>query len=187
MHTTPGSLLERLREPRNEEAWVRFVRLYTPLLYHWARRCGLRAEDCADLTQEVLTTLFRKLPEFSYDRHRSFRAWLRTVTLNHWRDRLRRRATQPLPGDGGLDCLAAPDDLAALEEEEYRSHLVGRALRLMQADFQPLTWQAFWQHGVLGRPAPEVAAELGLSLAAVYSARFRVLGRLRQELEGLLD
>ena len=61
---------------------ARFVELYTPLLYYWARRVGLRRQDAADLVQDVFTLLVRKLPEFTYDRNKRFRAWLRTVTLN---------------------------------------------------------------------------------------------------------
>jgi RNA polymerase sigma-70 factor (ECF subfamily) len=188
MHTTPASLLERLRNPLDEEAWSRFVRLYTPLLFYWGRKCGLQADDAADLTQDVLTALLKKLPEFTYDRHKSFRAWLRTVTLNQWRDRLRARQTRPLPGDDRrLDQLPAPDNLAALEEGEYRTHLVGQAMRVMRRDFEPTTWQAFWEFAVEGRPIADVAARTGLQPPAVYGAKFRVLHRLRQELHGFLD
>ena len=64
MHTTSLSLLERLRWPEEQETnWRRFVQLYTPLLFHWARKLGLSAEDAADLVQEVLTLLIQKLPE----------------------------------------------------------------------------------------------------------------------------
>jgi RNA polymerase sigma-70 factor (ECF subfamily) len=60
-------------------------------------------------------------------------------------------------------------------------------MTLMQADFRPGTWKAFWEQVVVGRPAREVASELGLSPGAAYAAKFRVLGRLREELEGMLD
>lgn len=188
METTPVSLLERVREGTDHDAWSRFVKLYTPLIFYWGRQCGLQAADSADLTQEVFTTLVRKLPEFTYDRQKSFRAWLRTLTLNQWRDLHKRRATRPVPGnDDGLLELTAPDAVSALEEDEYRRHLLQRALRMMQADFQPSTWKAFWEQAVNQRPPETVAAELGLSTAAVYAAKFRVLSRLRQELRGLLD
>jgi RNA polymerase sigma-70 factor (ECF subfamily) len=68
MHTTSATLLERLRQPADQEAWARFVRLYTPLPYYWARRVGLQEQDAADLVQEVFAVLFQKLPEFTYDR-----------------------------------------------------------------------------------------------------------------------
>jgi RNA polymerase sigma-70 factor (ECF subfamily) len=188
MESTPASLLERVRRPADQEAWSRFVQLYTPLIFYWGRKCGLQAEDAADLTQDVFATLVQKLPEFNYDQHRSFRAWLRTVTLNRWRDRLKKIANRPLGGgEADLATLAMEDRLSALEEDEYRKHLVGRALAVMKSDFQPTSWQAFWEIGVLGRNVIEVAHELGLSPAAVYAAKARVLNRLRQELAGLLE
>lgn len=128
MHSTPISLLERVRQRSDQEAWSRFAQLYAPVIFFWGRKCGLQPDDAADLTQEVFVTLVQKLPEFTYDRHKSFRAWLRTVTLNNWRDRLKRTATRPLPGDEAhLDELAA-ERISALEEDEYRQHLVSRAL-----------------------------------------------------------
>jgi RNA polymerase sigma-70 factor (ECF subfamily) len=57
----------------------------------------------------------------------------------------------------------------------------------MAADFEPTTWQACWETVVMDRPAAEVAAELGISVNAVYLAKSRILSRLRQDLDGLLD
>jgi RNA polymerase sigma-70 factor (ECF subfamily) len=187
MSKTPVSLLERLRQPSDQDAWARFVALYAPLIHGWGRRAGLQPEDAADLAQDVLLSLVETMPGFVYDQHRTFRGWLRTVTLNRWRDRHKRRATQPLPAGAELAEAAAPDTMAAFWEEEYRQHLTRHALRVMQADFQPATWKAFWEVVVAGRRAPEVAAELGLTIGAVHAARFRVLARLRDELAGMLD
>jgi RNA polymerase sigma-70 factor (ECF subfamily) len=188
MNTTSPSLLERLRQPDEEESWSRFVKLYTPLLFSWARRIGLQEPDAADLVQDVLTVLVQKLPEFRYDQSKSFRGWLHTLTLNRWRELRRRSPAAPaVGGAANLDELPCPANDEAFWEQEYRQHLVGRALQLMQADFQPTTWKACWEFVVSGRPAAEVAAELGVTLDVVYSAKSRVLRRLRQELEGLLD
>src|SRR5947209_16334896 len=98
MHTTSPSLLARLRRPDDPEAWDRLVDLYTPLLYHWARGTGLQEPDAADLVQEVFAVLVRKLPEFRYDEHKSFRGWLRKITLNKWRDRQRHARTRRQEG-----------------------------------------------------------------------------------------
>ena len=57
----------------------------------------------------------------------------------------------------------------------------------MQSEFQPSTWQACWRIVVEGRSPGEVARELGITLAAAYAAKSRVLHRLRRELEGMLD
>jgi RNA polymerase sigma-70 factor, ECF subfamily len=93
-----------------------------------------------------------------------------------------------LPGnEAALAEVAAPNGSEAFWEAEYSLHLVNRAMALMQADFHPATWKAFWEQVVVGRPAKEVAAELGMSPGAVYAAKFRVLDRLRQELAAMLD
>jgi RNA polymerase sigma-70 factor (ECF subfamily) len=181
MDPTPVSLLERLRNA-DPEAWGRFVELYTPLLFSWARKLGLQEADAADLVQDVLLLLLRKLPTFAYDRHQRFRGWLWTVVRNRWAT-VKRQAAPPV--SLAVD-VAEGDAAVEVEENEYRGYLIGRALRLMQAEFQPTTWQAFWQSAVCDRPAAEVGAELGMTVAAVYTARSRVLRRLRQDLGGLL-
>lgn len=186
MHTTSASLLQRLRAPKGPQDWTRFVQLYTPLLFHWMQKWGLQPQDAADLVQEVFVTLLQKLPEFRYERQRGFRNWLRTVALNKWRGWCRRRK-MPVTPDGSLGDLPAPEESDELAAAEYRQHLVGRALSLMQTEFPEKMWKACWEHVVVGRPATDVAAELGISQGTVYVAKSRVLFRLRQELAGLLD
>ena len=187
MDTTPVTLLELLRQPTETAAWSRFVRLYSPLLLFWARRAGLQDSDAADLVQDVFVVLVQKLPEFHYDQHRSFRAWLHTITLNKWRDRRRQRTAQPHAAAGVfLADLPGPEP-ADLDEAEYRRQLFARALEILQTEFQPASWQAFSEHGLMGRPAADVAQELGLSVGAVYAAKFRILARLRQDLHGFMD
>jgi RNA polymerase sigma-70 factor (ECF subfamily) len=187
MDETPASLLERLRRPNERQAWDRFVDLYTPLIYFWACRMGLQAQDAADLVQEVFAALLQKMPEFRYDAGGSFRAWLRTVVVNKWLDLRRRAATARTAGAPVPAEVISPDPAAAAWEEEHRRHLAGRALELMRADFEPTTWKACWEMAARGRPAAEVAAELGITPAAAYAANSRVLRRLRREMEGLLD
>lgn len=185
MESTSASLLARLKEPQDEQAWQRFVDLYVPVLYAWTYRLGLRGEEAADLIQEILLLLVQQLPLLEYDPQRSFRAWLRTVTLNKWRESRRRVHSPdndvPLPED-----LAEQED-APFWEIELRQHLMGRAIQIMESDFQPTTWQAFWACVVEGEPAEKVAQQLHLSTNAVHLAKFRVLRRLRQELAGLLN
>lgn len=186
MHTTSASLLDKLRLPENASAWERFVELYTPFLYYWANRVGLRGNEATDLVQDVFVILLTKLPEFEYDDTRNFRAWLRTVTLNKWRETRRRSARLAA---NGIDLDDLPDPSSDDDEwaSEYRQHLTRRAIELMQTDFEPASWKACWKVIVEARPAAEVASELGLSVGAVYAAKFRILARLREELAGLLD
>jgi RNA polymerase sigma factor (sigma-70 family) len=183
---TSISLLERLRKPDDQEAWSYFVHLYTPLLYFWFRRSKLSIDETEDLVQEVFATLVHKLPGFTYDPSRRFRGWLWTVAINKLRER-RRQPGSIAAGQIDPNLLEGADTIAEFTEEEYRRFITDRALQLMQKDFEPTTWRAFWEHVPNGRTAPEVAAELGISIGAVYAAKTRILGRLRNELQGLLD
>jgi RNA polymerase sigma-70 factor (ECF subfamily) len=187
MHTTSASLIERLRQPAAHAAWVRFVEIYTPLLYTWAGRLGLSADDAADLVQDVLTLLVQKLPAFAYQPEQRFRGWLWTLTLNQCRARQRRRALPVDADKGQLAEVAAPEGVEGVDEAEYRDYVVGRVLRLIQNEFQESTWRAFWENVAEDRPAAEVADRLGMTVAAVYAAKARVLRRLRQEVHLLLD
>lgn len=188
MTKTPSSLLERLRQPFEPDAWERFVSLYTPMIYSWGRRVGLQEQDAADLVQDVFVTLLQVLPTFTYDRHQSFRRWLWTVTINKWRKDRKQPDNRMMHGLGGNpDPVAVMDDLERAWEAEYQQHLASQALRLMRADFEEPTWKACWETVAAGRTAAAVAAELGLTVGAVYAAKFRVLKRLRRDLKGLLD
>ncbi len=187
MSITPASLLQRLRKDPSREDWDRLVSLYTPLLWYWARKQGLQEADAADLVQDVLAMLVRKLPEFEYNPGKSFRNWLKTILLNRFRQSQRRPAftsleTGPQPAE-----RQGPDEAEMLGEQEYRAWLTGRAMELMRALFHETTWKACWMLVVDERSGAEAAAELGLSLDAVYAARSRVLRRLRQELDGLYE
>jgi len=186
MNTPPYSLLMRLSDPGDRGAWECFVELYTPLMYYWARRAGLQEADTADLVQDVFALLVRKLPHFVPAEGKSFRGWLRTVVLNRWREGLRKQIPSTISG-ATLDQQCGIDPVADFWDREYAQHLTSRALEIMQAEFEPATWKAFWEVVVSERPAAEVSVELGMSVNAVYLARSRVLRRLRVRLQDLLD
>lgn len=45
---TRHSLLFRLRDTTDREAWRQFVEVYSPVIYHYARRRGLQDADAAE-------------------------------------------------------------------------------------------------------------------------------------------
>jgi RNA polymerase sigma-70 factor (ECF subfamily) len=186
--TTQVSLLVRIRDLRDTEAWSEFVTLYSPLIYGVARRRGLQDADAADLTQDVLRAVARTAPRFVYDPGRgTFRGWLFTIIRNGLRKWARRRHRRPVAGgaDGqrALEEQAAPpsDEVDCLEADK-RSRLFRWAAEQVRPAFRPSTWEAFWQTAVEAREPGEVAAALGLTVGAVYIARSRVLARLRDHI-----
>lgn len=187
MHTTSIHLLDRARHREDQAAWSRFVTLYSPLLLRWARKAGVSDHDALDLVQDVFVILLRELPGFDYDPRRgSFRAWLWTLTVRQATARRRRWDPVAASHESASD-IADETPAENRGQDEYRQLLVRRALELMKVDFEPATWQACWEHTVSGRSAADVGRQLGLSEGAVYVAKSRVLRRLREELQGLLD
>lgn len=185
--TTHASLILRLRDGQNEPAWSQFVDLYGPLIYGFARRQGLQDADAADLTQEVLRAVASSVGRFEYDPNKGkFRGWLFTIVRNEIRDQFRQG---PDRGNGGttaqqfLEQQPGPEgNDAAVWDEEYRRRVFAWAAEQVRRDFREPTWQAFWRTAVEGKRGQAVAQELGMTVAAVYLARSRVLARLKEQI-----
>jgi RNA polymerase sigma-70 factor (ECF subfamily) len=186
---TSLTLLQRLRA-NEPAAWEAVVRLYSPLVWHWCSRSGVRGADADDVTQEVFAAAAARLAHFRRDRPGdSFRGWLRGITRNLLLLHLRRRSREPV-GDGGADCL---DRLQALpepetdEEDRAEAGLVyRRAVEMVRGEFEERTWEAFRRTVLDAQPTDETAAALGVTPAAVRKARSRVLRRLRERLGDLI-
>lgn len=191
---TSLSLLESLRVAPDQSAWQRLVELYSPLIRGWLRRQSVIEQDEDDLVQEVLTIVYRKVPEFHRNPQAgSFRKWLRTITVNCLRDAWRKQQHRPqATGSSGfhdvLDQLSDPESqLSKMWDLEHDQHVTRVLLEHIRPHFTEQTWQAFQGVVLLGRTASEVATELGVTENVVFIAKSRVLGRLRQVGTGLID
>ena len=190
--STRPSLLARIKDTGDRQAWAEFVDIYAPLIYGFAQKQGLQDADAADLTQEVLGAVARSAARLDYDPARgTFRGWLFRVVRNELCDfGAARRRHRPGTGDTDmkrvLEEQPAPseDDVAAWERE-YERQLFALACDQVRRDFQETTWQAFWLTAILGKSGKEVAGVLGVSTAAVYLAKRRVTERLREQIDYL--
>jgi len=191
--TTRSSLLLRVRDAQDEEAWRQFVDIYAPLVYGFARRQGLQDADAADVTQDVLLAVNGAIGRFDYDSERgSFRTWLYTVARSKLNTFLARRQRQ-CQGTGDTSAhellkeQPAPEDADRRWEEEYERRLFTWAAEQVRGSFQDSTWQAFWQTAVEGKSGQEVARRLSLTVAAVYLAKGRVMARLKEQIQQVRD
>jgi RNA polymerase sigma-70 factor (ECF subfamily) len=187
---TSSSLLARVRAGE-AAAWERLLAVYAPLVWHWCRDAGLQEQDGADVVQDVFQAVAARLVSFRPRPGGTFRGWLRTIARHKICDLFRRRQAEPA-GAGGSDAarwlgqVAAPADIEEASEAGDRQVLAKRILDLLRPEFSEQAWQAFWLTAVEGRPAGDVAAELGMSAGAVRVAKCRVLQRLRAEMGDLL-
>jgi RNA polymerase sigma factor (sigma-70 family) len=186
------TLLNRIRDGADSDAWAEFARLYGPVVYGFARKRGLQDADSADLVQDVLRSVARNAPKLDYDPKRgTFRGWLYTITRNKIYNFLSANKNRPkASGDSGtheqLDNAAETrDDPEGVWELEYQRGVAAKAMDRVKHEFQPNTWKAFWGTAVEGRSAAEVGSELKMTPGAVYVAKSRVTARLREEVQSI--
>lgn len=158
---------------------------YRPAVYRYARRRQLQPADAEDIAQQVFLAIAKKLPEWEIDcQQGSFRAWLLTVTRNAVSNRLARQAPDAARGGTSVTRKLAEvsdeDSAADGLEWEFRRAAFRHAAEIVRPEFREASWLAFWRTAVDAQPAERVAAELRLSVGAVYTARSRVLKRLRE-------
>jgi RNA polymerase sigma-70 factor, ECF subfamily len=196
MQVTRQSLLVRA-QGGDEKAWHDLVTIYRPLIVGWLRRQNLQPHEVDDLSQDILLTIVKHLPSFAHSGQRgAFRCWLRIIArgslADFWRGfwKIRGSAASPAAPDpeGMLRQVEDPDsDMNRLWDEEHDQYVLRCLLDLMELEFEPNTVRAFRRLALDGAPGAVAAAELGMSVGAVYVARSRVLKRLREEVAGLLD
>lgn len=190
---TRHTLLVRMNDAGDRAAWEQFVEIYAPLVFRYASRRGLQESDAADLVQEVMLRVseaFRQ-GKFVADRG-SFRGWLLTIARNEVNDWLASRARRPM-SSGGTEAQLSLANLAEdgrdadpfrkeadQWDREHELRLFAWAAGQVECEVQPATWQAFWQTAVESRGGQEVAAATGLTVAAVYLAKSRVMKRIRE-------
>jgi RNA polymerase sigma-70 factor (ECF subfamily) len=187
-------MLERCCTSSDPAAWEQLVSIYTPLIHRWLSQFRVRAHDADELCQDIFLVVVRELPHFHReDRRGAFRRWLRTIAVHRALGFWRSEEIRPkLVNDQGLLELASqlgdPDtELSQMWDQQHDRHVLRGLLDLVKNDFAEQTWLAF-ERLVFGCQKPAaVAEELKISVAAVYAAKSRVLKRLRQEAQGLVD
>jgi RNA polymerase sigma-70 factor (ECF subfamily) len=191
---TSVTLLLRLRDLSDKQAWEDFVERYVPKIYGWCRRNRLQEADAADVTQEVLGKLVSAMRKFDYNPDRgSFRGWLKTVTNNAVRDfassyKKHGRGSGDSQVNAALASIADPSALAELAgeiEAEAEREMLREAEARVKVRVQKQTWDAYELTAVRDIAAPDVAARLNMPVGQVYVAKSRIIKLLRQEVRKL--
>ena len=197
MSSTSGthpSLIGRVQD-RDQEAWVRLVSIYTPMVIGWCQRMGCDSHTSEDIAQETFLAASRGIASLRPDGVTgSFRRWLWQIAKNKLIDFRRRYPAAMLPSGGSTAVFQlhqiADHQIADAEEltdcdptsPDLLRELILKALELVRVEFKELSWKAFWRTAIDGLPTEVVANELGMTAAAVRQARSRIMRRLRIEL-----
>lgn len=189
---TSASLLARLRlAPADQAAWGEFVDRYGPKVYGWCRHWRLQEADAQDVTQDVLVRLAGKMRGFDYDPSRSFRAWLKTLTRHALSDFCDARGRAGAAGGSGvvelIHSVEAREDLVRQLDAEFDREVLEEAVARVRVRVTPKTWRVFELTAHEGRSGAEAAAQLGMTVAAVFVAKGRVQRMLQEEVRRLED
>ena len=185
---TRQSLLLRIRDRGDQQAWTEFVEIYQPLIYRLIRQKGFQDADAQNLSQEALIAVSRAVDRWDPDPQRgSFRGWLFRTTRNMMINFLARsRPDERGTGDSDFQQLleqhpAPSEPTQTLFDHEYKCEVFQWAAQQVRGEVAEKTWRAFWLTAVEGRGVPETAEALGLSIGSVYAARSRLMSRLKRK------
>lgn len=193
---TSTTILDGLRDPQNHGVWDAYVRRYRPLLLRYGHKLGLSDTDADDVAQQILSEFCRAYQQGKYDRTKGrLRHWLFGIARNQVRNWQRRAAPPAGVPDGANSCTSTdffarlPDDarMEALWEEEWRNTVLAQAMAQIRDEVEEHTFRAFHMFAYEGRPAEVVARELGTTANAIFSAKRRILRRLRELLPQVED
>ena len=184
---TRASLLLRVRDAHDSRAWEEFAEIYTPLVRQYCRKRGLQETDADDVCQDVLQAVSGALSRFEYDRARgSFRSWLLHVTHNKLGHFFEKRKRNPQgSGETAVQKLLEAQPTLEAEQEwgrDYKRQLFDWACEQVHGEFQHKTWEAFRRTAVEEEDLKKVAEDLEMTAGAVYTARSRVLARIRERI-----
>lgn len=187
---TQPSLILRLRDARDQQAWATFLEIYQPLIYRIVRTRHVQDADAREVTQDVLMAVAGSIDRWEADPARgTFRGWLTTITRNLVVNFLIKQSRHPR-GRGDTDFQRAIAELPAPEGEEsamfdleQRRQVFRWAAERIRSEFRESNWLAFWRTAVEGNAVADVARELRISAGLVYVSRNRVMKRLREKVE----
>lgn len=175
---TRSTLLQRLRDRADTDAWAVFDSLYYPLVVAYARSRGLSDADARDTAQQCSQAVVERIGE--YQHLGSFKAWLRAIADHKIVDRRRRlsREVQPASGFWPAHDDPSPSPADAWDRAWLRAHVAYCAKRARQGVSES-TYEAFEACVVRGVAPSDVATALNISVNQVYVAKHRVLERIR--------
>jgi RNA polymerase sigma-70 factor, ECF subfamily len=174
----------------SQERWTDFLFLYEPLLLYWMRKKGVPDSDVDDVLSESWSSIYKGIGNFDRGSGKgTFRGWLRTIVERRAIDHFRKQKREIIEVSGGAEEIInqaiAPEQKSAdaIEDEEAALNEVrARAMELVKSSTQQQTWDMFWMSAVDNVPTADIAAEFGVSSAAVRVAKQRVTKRLKEAL-----
>lgn len=193
---TRSTLLRRVKDQYDQDAWEDFVKYYEQYIYNISRSIGLNDGDANDVTQQVLLKLWKNLPEFKFDETKGkFRTWLYHITVNTIKDLFRTQKTKSKHESNYLEeKLHLNGHITESEEQEFIDHewkeyIYSLVIKKVKQEFNPSIFNCFKLLSE-GMKPEEICIQLDIRQNTVYVYKKRVLSRIQsyfQELDEFLS
>ena len=194
---TRWTLLSRLKDWGDEKSWQDFFNTYWRLIYLMAKQAGLKDFEAEEVVQETVISVAQQMPQFDCRPDAgSFKSWLLVIIRRRITDQLRKRPAQAAAlvsrsqeGSRTDTVARIPDpagiDLEKIWDREWEGHLTRTALDRVRQKADPRQYQIFDLHLIQNLSAREVARKLGIKIARVYLAKYKICRLLRKEVRQL--
>ncbi|MFH1419975.1 MAG: sigma-70 family RNA polymerase sigma factor [Planctomycetota bacterium] len=183
METTRPSLLIRVRNQRDQDAWHEFDAIYRPMLRRFARVRGLDDGAADEVAQECMVAVSRYIGGFEYDPQKGrFKGWLRTLVNNRIRNMLRdRHEVQAESQD-----FKRPEHQGRTPEEIFdaiwkQEHLK-QCLRFVKREVESSTFDAFVAYAMEERSIEDVCEAFKMTANQVHAIKSRMIKRIRHRM-----
>lgn len=184
---TSESLIQRIQDPVDADAWTQFLAIYRPVVYRLALSRGLQHADADDLAQQVFVSISQAIDDWDPEKFGSrFRSWLYRIAQNAIINAVTRRPADQGAGSTSVQQMLSEvpqrdDDLTLEIAAEARAEAFRWAAKEIKPEFTQTTWAMFWESAVNGWSIKSVAESHNRSAGAVYAARYRVMQRIKEK------
>jgi RNA polymerase sigma factor (sigma-70 family) len=192
---THESLLLRLKNVYDSEAWDTFYQNYKGLIVSYSRRQGCSNQMSQDVLQETLITLTKVMPTFEYNQMKGrFRYFLLTIVKSRIIDAFRRerrhtdhQETTDYLTDSTTEILdrMGASDWESAWDKEWEQHLLLHAVERIKKKVKPHIFESFRLYVLEKHSADQVSEILGIPKDNIYEHRRRLVAMLREEVASL--
>ena len=194
---TRKSLLLQAKSGPDSDAWFELLTIYQPLISGWVSRAGIATSEVGDISQEVLQTVAKELPDFDHNgRKGAFRSWLKTIAINRCRRYWDWKKKQvPLSSTNEqaneiqlLNELSDPESTMSKNwDREHDQYVLQKIVAMVENQFDSRTSEIFSRYTIAGEDAQGVAELLNVSVGMVYKTKFKVIRWIREVASDLID
>jgi len=187
--TTRLTLIDRAKDPNDEQAWAEFEAYYHDFIRMVIRKMNLSFADQEDLIQEVLLKLWKNLKNLELDQDRAkFRTWLSVVikntVLNQIDSNKRREKREDTYTEGLPE--EAKENLESWIENEWKQHMIDKVMAHLENFFSGQALKIFLMD-LDGKSIDEISENLNIKKNSIYVLRNRVKQRFMKEVKHLRE